>query len=188
MRKHRTSLAKSTALLALKHDTLGQRSPLFFAFHPGIATPKAASEGKKERKPEVRNPGTTAKDNTKNLKLFWQSCFFILEMGLKKESEEDPLERENDVCLSRTSDLTQVGKHIQCTNVKTAGQMERKDRKHPCKPRSRRPSPLSRPHRLTAHRLTKSDVDQTKTRAHARERGFFRTFTCKTPNECCIFA
>lgn len=94
-------------------------------------------------------------------------------MGLKKESEEDPLQRENDVCLSRTSDLTQVGKHIQCTNVKTAGQMERKDRKHPCKPRSRRPSPLSRPHLLTAHRLIKKRRGPNKNTRTRERKGIF---------------
>ena len=44
-------------------------------------------------------------------------------------------------------------------------------------------------HTVSQHiALQKRDMDKTKKRAYARDRGFFRTNTCKTPNECCIFA
>ena len=71
--KHRTSFAQSTALSPLKYGTFSQRSPYFSVFHARISTPSVAPEGKKDRKTEGKRSRTAARNDTENLKIFWQN-------------------------------------------------------------------------------------------------------------------
>lgn len=94
-------------------------------------------------------------------------------MGLKKESEEDPLERENDVCLSRTSDLTQVGKHI--SNARTSKQPDRwKERTENIRAsQGLDDRPFCHAHTVLQHIVLQKATWTKQKHAHTREKGDF---------------